>query len=353
MYSTSKLLAWTCDAPTIPLRQYYRRRGVARSISRQGFSATTPLPFVKSCEYTLLIPDRPYCTDRLGKLLVRKVEKAVTFPHIQPNWPEKKLWLLFDVDCVDAWLRWEDSGLPYPTYIAVNKTNGHAHIGYLLETPVSFFEDASEKAKAYYKAVERAFCRRLGADRSYSGFLTKNPIHSDWDVDWNSDRGYPLAELNDVLESEDKRWFPKNSEAVEGFGRNDSLFDATRKFAYRHVLKYKKESKTEESFMEFLVSYALVENQLFSSPLWMPEVRGIVRSVARFVWARFTLEKFSALQSYRGKKAWSKAFSLSKAKPWESEGICRRTWERRRASTRLLPDMEVATQGEKRIFARN
>ena len=55
------------------------------------------------------------------------------------------------VSAKGAWFAPEERDLPMPTYIAVNKKNGHAHIGYLLDKPVSFFANSRDEPIEYIK----------------------------------------------------------------------------------------------------------------------------------------------------------------------------------------------------------
>jgi hypothetical protein len=238
--------------------------------------------------------------------------------------------MVFDLDCEDAYFRAEERGLPKPNFTAINRNNGHAHLGYQLETPVNFFASSSVGATKFYEAVERGFTHRLGADWGYSGFVSKNPLHPQWEVEWASGQTYDLGRLNDYLEPKDKQRRLKSE--MSGVGRNVTTFNHIREIAYKEVLKFKKAHKSEDRFMEFLEDCAGDLNRTFSHQLHRAEIRCLARSVSKFVWKEFSIEKFSAIQSCRGKRAWSKTLTLTKEKPWELEGVCRRTWERRRAA---------------------
>ena len=83
------------------------------------------------------LPHKPYCTDELGAgLIIRQKKTAIQMPYIQHNPPCFISSLVFDVDRSDAYFAWSDANLPTPTWIAKNRQNGHAHIGYMLATPV-------------------------------------------------------------------------------------------------------------------------------------------------------------------------------------------------------------------------
>lgn len=233
-------------------------------------------------------------------------------------------WMVYDIDSADAYHRAEDRGCPPPTFIALNRENGHAHIAYLLESPVTVYDASSRKAMRFYEDVERGFTNKLGADRCYSGFLSKNPLSDAWLVDWQAKTPYQLATLNDCLESSDKRKLPKGE--LSTVGRNTALFDGLREVGYKQWYSYRKAGKSFDDFAAMILVAGEGVNNTFSRPMTHAEVKGIARSVARWIWKSFSLEKFSVIQSARGKKAWSKTATLTAAKPWEAEGISRRTW---------------------------
>lgn len=156
-------------------------------------------------DYLELLPDRPYCTDRFGKLLIRSKDRAATFPIIQHNSPMVWNWMVFDIDAPDSWFRPEERRLPPPTFIALNRENGHGHAAYLLESPVNSWTATGTGVTRYYEAVERGFTKRLGADRGYAGFLSKNPLSEAWEVDWQAQYAYTLDELNDYLTPKDRQ----------------------------------------------------------------------------------------------------------------------------------------------------
>ena len=91
----------------------------------------------------------------------------------------------------------------------------------------------------FYGAVERGIARRMGADRRYSGLITKNPVHPHWRVEWRREEPYTLPELADWLFPEDMQ--PDFSvETTLGVGRNCTVFDELRLIAYREVRAFKR-----------------------------------------------------------------------------------------------------------------
>lgn len=278
--------------------------------------------------YLQTLPERPYCTSRLGRLLIRSASRAVGYSMIQHNSPLMWRWMVFDIDGDDSFTRAEDRGCPPPTFIALNPENGHGHAAYLLQNPVSAFEKSSRRAMRFFEDVERGFTYKLGADPAYASFLSKNPLSTQWKTAWQAAIPYQLETLNDYLTRADKRKAPKREESV--FGRNSTVFDAMREIAYRQCLDFKKRGKSVECLSAMLCNAVEHINRGFPAALSHAEMKGIARSVAKWVWEKFSAKQFSALQQARGRKRWSKTVTLSATKPWEQHGISRRTWERRR-----------------------
>jgi len=243
--------------------------------------------------------------------------------------------MVFDIDSEDAYDRAEERGCPPPTFIALNRENGHGHAGYLLESPVSAFVRSSRKAMCFYEDVERGLARKLGADPAYAGFLSKNPLSPRWETDWQARIPYRLDTLNDCLDKTDKRRIKRT--AMSGIGRNVTVFDFIRANAYRQWLKYTKDGRSAEEFAAFLADEAHGINRTFRPPLHNAEINGIARSVAKWVLDKFSLKRFSDIQAERGRRSWSRTETRSAMKPWTLEGISRSTWYRRQKPQLCLP----------------
>lgn len=292
--------------------------------------------FLRRAEFIQSLPDRPYCTNLIGgKLRILRRDKAITFANIQLNHPDFLRWIPFDIDDEDAQFRPEDRGCPPPNFIAINRANGHAHVAYELSAPVSFFSASSRKAMAFFDDVVRGMTVKLGADLSYSGFLAKNPCSEQWATHWQTIGPYDLETLNDYLDRSDKK--KRQRVEVREIGRNVKLFDHLRLFAYRHCLEFKRRQKTLADFVVTLQHVAVAENRCFTVPLASAEIHGIVKSVAKWVWDEFSVASFADRQRQRARRRWAKSPRESASKPWEKEGISRRTWERRRKQQKAHP----------------
>ena len=287
-----------------------------------------------------LLPRKPYCKDEKGgPPLIRSRKAALRRRFIQVNDPWRYRFLLFDVDSDEARFAVEDAGLPQPCWTALSE-NGHAHIAYQLETPV--YLQGRKKPLEYLAAVENGVRRALRGDSAYSGFLTHNPVHPDFET---VATGYAL-ELGDLAAEVD---LSAPSEPVSGIGRNCETFEALRKHAARAIILYLGQGEAdfdrwEASCIQWAVTFS---QEHHDKPLWDAEANGIGRSVAKWIWKRFSLEAFSAIQAARGRKGGlkgglkpkrgtlrasaSKTETNEQVKPWLSQGISRRTWYRRRA----------------------
>ena len=192
-----------------------------------------------------LIPCRPYCTDRLpGPVYVRRAEVALQCRFIQLNGPNLQVWLLFDIDRPAARAAFDE--VAPPNFIAVNPENGHAHLAYLLKVPI--LKNARPGPVNFAADVESGMQRRLSADTAYSGLLIKNPMHEAWHVTWKAPTAYLLADLAKTLTRDDISHRERCRSLTTGLGRNVTMFDETRQWAYLNVLTHKRNGGTREGY---------------------------------------------------------------------------------------------------------
>jgi hypothetical protein len=252
------------------------------------------------------LPRRPYCSDDLEQgLRIRGLAQALTRPYIQVNPPHLRVWSIFDVDRPGAGLAWEDANLPPPAWVTVNRQNGHAHLVWGLSAPVlTDSPDMRQAPMRYLCAVESAFRAKLDADAGYSGLITKNPVHPLWRLLRGPRLSYELGELAAYVDL--PKHAPKRGKVEEiGLGRNVTLFDWLRYYAYRNVKRYKLEVRNFVAWQSHLNSRALLRNGDFQHPLDGREVWHIARSVSKWTWRRFDIEasdrRFRELQAARGR----------------------------------------------------
>lgn len=272
-------------------------------------------------------PRKPYCTDDLeAGLRVRSLLHALKKPYIQANPPHLRVWSIFDIDRPGAALAWEDAGLPPPTWTSVNKENGHAHSVWGLRAPVLVDGlNARDAPLRYLAGVESMMGSLLMADTGFSGLITKNPIHPLWRTLRGPRLGYDLAELGEYLPGLEKHIPRKKVEEI-GLGRNVSLFDRLRKWAYVEIRKYWGGGRDGwNAWMSAANNRGLVFNADFKNPLDGREVWHIAKSVAKWTWRNTTAEGFSKWQAAQGAKGGKKAM----LERWGNN-------EEKRASARLM-----------------
>lgn len=152
--------------------------------------------------------------------------------------------------------------------------------------------------------LSRQVSEKLQADSGYSGLITKNPKHPQWLL--TKLLCTPIYDLDELADWVDlSKHQPKRKPEEVGLGRNVSLFDWLRKYAYRQIRHYKVDVKNFVLWQSHLNNKALVRNGDFLYPLCPKEVWQIVKSVAKWTWRRFDVQasdaRFSALQAHRGK----------------------------------------------------
>ena len=245
------------------------------------------------------LPHKPYCTNDLGYgLHIRPKRIAVKMPYIQHNPPCHVASLVFDVDRADAFFSWSDENLPPPTWITKNPTNCHAHLGYMLATPVCTTEHASHKAIEYLAKIQAGIARKLGADVGYTGLITKNPCHTAWESHFFDVEPYELNYLADFVElrelSEEKE--------VNGLGRNCIMFDIVRFWAYKAIRAFI--SGSPDGWYQEVLKMALNANGAFLEPLPYSEVKATAKSIAKWVWRNHgrVHGEFIERQAERGRK---------------------------------------------------
>lgn len=282
-------------------------------------------------EFLKSLPRKPYCmVEKPGFMLIRTKSIAVKKPYIQINPPLTTIYFIFDDDKDDAALSWFDAGLPKPFWTTQNPVNGHSHHCYKLEIPLCTSDFASIKAIKYAQAVYYAYALKMGADRNYSHLITKNPLHPQWRTTFWTERAYSLDYLADFVDLPKR--IPKKLEVV-GLGRNVTMFEKGRHWAYKAIRDYMHYETSHE--WEKAVRAKIGEiNSEFEQPLPYSEVKATAKSIAKWVWQRFSYGDFSEIQAKRGAKGGAKSKrgpkedSARSTKPWEALGVSRATYYR-------------------------
>ncbi len=156
----------------------------------------------------------------------------------------------------------------------------------------------------YLCAVEEAFRAKLEADSGYAGLMTKNPAHPLWRVLRGPRLAYELGELAEWVDL--PKHLPKRKPEEIGLGRNVTVFEWLRQYAYRNVRHYKHNVRNFVLWQSHLNGKALERNGDLLVPLAGNEVWHIAKSVSKWTWHKFDLAasdaRFSQLQAHRSKQ---------------------------------------------------
>lgn len=256
------------------------------------------------------LPNKPYCSDNLHLgLQVRPRHLALLKRYIQPNHPYYTHFFVFDLDSPSAYVDYFYSmvGVPTPNLIVENPENGHAHFIYQLATPIYNTDVSKPKPIQYANAVYTALRDALDADKSYSGLITKNAVHEHWRTNILREQPYTLDQLSERLDLTAKQINKeiKIDEAV-GLGRNCCVFHKVRHWAYVEVRQYR--FKSFNQWLDAVIAQCSSVNIQFTVPMQYNEVKGIAKSIARWVWKRdgYCYQEFIDRQRRKGKLGASK-----------------------------------------------
>lgn len=249
-------------------------------------------------------PRRPYCSFDKTASSIRTLQHALKRPYIQANPPHLRIWSIYDIDRPGAVWAWDDAGLPAPAWAAANRENAHAHLVWGLSAPVLVDSpDMRQAPLRYLCAVEAAFRAKLDADQGYAGLMTKNPTHEQWRVWRGPQTGYELGYLAEWVDL--PKHLPKRKPEEIGLGRNVTVFEWLRQYAYRNIRHYKGTVRNFVHWQAHLYCKGLDRNGDFAVPMQANEVWHITKSVSKWTWSKFDLEasdaRFSKLQVHRGR----------------------------------------------------
>lgn len=258
-------------------------------------------------QFTDNLPNKPYCSDnmRLTGLQIRPKHLALLKRYIQPNHPYYTHFFVFDLDYPTAYIDFFYSmvGVPVPNLIVENPENGHAHYVYQLKTPIYHTNASNNKPIKYGNAVYLALRAVLDADISYSGLITKNAVHKHWRTHVLREQPYTLDQLSERLDLTTRQINKqiKVDEAV-GLGRNCCVFHTVRHWAYVEVRQYRGRDNKFNQWLESVIAQCCSINAQFTDPLQYNEVKGIAKSIARWVWKRdgYAYQEFIDRQTRKG-----------------------------------------------------
>ena len=164
----------------------------------------------------------------------------------------------------------------------------------------------------YIEANPQAISSRAtGGDEGYSGLITKNPTHTGWEATWWTDQLYTLGYLRDRLADIEcmppQSWKRTKRRNTVGLGRNCSIFETARTWAYREVRHH---FGDPHGFTNAVYACVHELNSEFPEPLCTSEANAIAKSISTWIINRSRIwadgeaayeATFSTIQAARGK----------------------------------------------------
>ena len=199
----------------------------------------------------------------------------------------------------EGYQEWQAIGLPTPHWISINPVNGNYHIGYILAAPVARSNAARLGPLRYLAAIEHVLATRLGADMSFSGLVTKNPVHSDWLTIWHDVEPYTLDYLAEFCPDADLAAHSgrsrKDAKEASGLGRNVALFDTVREWAYTAIRAHWRPNGYEAwaDAVRAACESANAFGREQGGPLPHSEIKATAKSIARWTWRNLTPSTFA------------------------------------------------------------
>jgi len=186
--------------------------------------------------------------------------------------------------------------LPVPNLAIMDPQNGHAHLVFILATPVHNNKPkdngsgSSPRAIEYYKRVAAGLGMAYGADMSYTQLICKNPCSTRWIVDIVRLQPYSLDELADYVYVPRDAEIDKAIEKARGEGRNCTLFQLTAAYAHKTVHQVKDFQEFQLKVSAFAYQRNAQVGERFSRGLMAEkEVDTIVKSVVNWTWTNYRL----------------------------------------------------------------
>src|SRR5699024_5685034 len=263
----------------------------------------------------LWLPIWPLASDDLKAGIYRDSRhNALSRRYIEANPQAVSNLLVVDIDHEDALLRsiWDRDGWR-PNAVVENPANGHAHAVWALAEPITRTEYARRKPLAYAAAVTEGLRRSVDGDKSYSGLMTKNPEHDQWDASWWSNELYTLPQLDEHLASHDlmppRSWRRTRRKNPVGLGRNCSIFETARTWAYRELRHHFGES---HGFHLALSHHVPELHTEFTDPLPANEAHQTATSIHKWITTQSRMwadgptvyeATFTTIQAARGRKS--------------------------------------------------
>jgi hypothetical protein len=190
-----------------------------------------------------------------------------------------------DLDRPDALQAFRKAGIPQPTIMTINRSNGHAHYLYRLNKPIIFTENGRTHPQEYFREICESLEFQLDADPHYVGLITKNPFSPVWHTETDN-VSFELSDFKEYILNRLPKQFRKQKQIAKlihnATGRNCTLFDTIRFFAYNQV----KFCNSQAELMAKVLELAADVNTKFSEPLPNRELLDTSKSVSKWTFSR-------------------------------------------------------------------
>jgi hypothetical protein len=213
-------------------------------------------------------------TDDLSHGLKRRSKAQGIQCRYLELYPRRIANLVLDIDRPNASFAAEDANLPPPSLVVQNPANRHAHLFYALDAPVSAGKNSHQAPQDYLRAIQTAYTEAAKADAGFTHFIAKNPLHPHW-ITYATNSVYSLAELAEYVKLQ-----PRAKVKTSGLGRNSTLFESLRHWAYGLAPK----ATSFETLLATIEAQAEAVNASFANALPANEVKSTSKSVTKFCW---------------------------------------------------------------------
>lgn len=176
-----------------------------------------------------------------------------------------------------------------PNIVVYNPTDPTRHQAFwLLRDAVHCQPEAQgRKPYQYLRAIEAAYDAHYGCDPHFARHIHRNPLCLVSDAVWLHERPYTLSDLAGPVSLAPvafKRTVGRLERLAEGSGRNCTLFDELRLWAYKQAPSAK--AVDYDIWHRQVITRAIALNG-FEAPLPAAEIYCVARSVAEFVYYRY------------------------------------------------------------------
>ncbi|RMG36232.1 MAG: hypothetical protein D6732_08410 [Methanobacteriota archaeon] len=196
--------------------------------------------------------------------------------------------LTADIDHQDWYERLIESGAPMPNFAMVNPVNGHAHLVWMLKSPV---RKRKRKSWSYGRDVQKKLGIALGGDPYFAGKFIKNPFSGQHKLHILSSKLYVLSDFQSAIDGvmlPTTRFAPEWSAVRNGGSivrkghRNNFVFENLRRYAYSTV----RNCKSHAHLSSLCEIRAIELNRQCWPMLPDSEINSIARSVSQWTWER-------------------------------------------------------------------